>query len=285
MIIQAVRRRQGLTQAELARRAGTSQPVVSAYEHGHRDPTYATLRKLVEAGGERLQLPRWPPPPTGAAHRHRGARPSPARRAEPGRRRARATPTAGAGGTEARLQDQHPTLAQRIRAIDGALSDIPHAFGGALARPTTPSPRRPSTSTSTCSYPAARFAEVADRWSGWVPPPMIRRSRRWCSGTGRPGDVGRHAHRPLLLLRRRSTTRPRPAGWCPSPTGASPSWLPTTSSSARWCSTAPKDWVDIEAMQAAGAAVDAAEVLRWVGRIAGDEDPRYDRIATLLAGR
>ncbi len=55
-IIQGVRRRQGLTQAELARRAGTSQPVVSAYEHGHRDPSYATLRKLVEAGGERLQL-------------------------------------------------------------------------------------------------------------------------------------------------------------------------------------------------------------------------------------
>jgi hypothetical protein len=30
--------------------------VVSAYEHGRRDPTYGTLRKLVEAGGERLQL-------------------------------------------------------------------------------------------------------------------------------------------------------------------------------------------------------------------------------------
>jgi hypothetical protein len=45
-----------LTQADLARRAGTSQPVISAYEHGRRDPTYETLRKLVEAGGERLQL-------------------------------------------------------------------------------------------------------------------------------------------------------------------------------------------------------------------------------------
>jgi transcriptional regulator with XRE-family HTH domain len=55
-IIQAVRRRQGLTQSELACRAGTSQPVISAYEHGRRDPTYQTLRKLVEAGGERLQL-------------------------------------------------------------------------------------------------------------------------------------------------------------------------------------------------------------------------------------
>jgi hypothetical protein len=55
-LIQAVRRRGGLTQAELARRAGTSQPVISAYEHGHRDPTMGTLRKLVEAGGERLRM-------------------------------------------------------------------------------------------------------------------------------------------------------------------------------------------------------------------------------------
>lgn len=55
-LIKAVRRRQGITQAELARRAGTSQPVVSAYEHGRRDPSYETLRKLVEAGGERLRL-------------------------------------------------------------------------------------------------------------------------------------------------------------------------------------------------------------------------------------
>jgi hypothetical protein len=55
-IILAVRRRQGLTQAELAQRAGTSQPVISAYEHGRRDPTYETLRRLVEAGGERLHV-------------------------------------------------------------------------------------------------------------------------------------------------------------------------------------------------------------------------------------
>lgn len=55
-LIRVVRRRSGLTQADLARRAGTSQPVVSAYERGHRDPTYSTLRRLVEASGERLFL-------------------------------------------------------------------------------------------------------------------------------------------------------------------------------------------------------------------------------------
>lgn len=62
-LIKAVRRRQGLSQAELAHRAGTSQPVISAYERGRRDPTYETLRRLVEAGGERLQIGAAPPRP------------------------------------------------------------------------------------------------------------------------------------------------------------------------------------------------------------------------------
>jgi hypothetical protein len=44
-----------------------------------------------------------------------------------------------------------------------------------------------------------------------------------------------------------------------------------------------KDWVDIEAMIELGTSVDIAEVLRWVGRLAGDNDPRYDRIAAFLA--
>ena len=42
-----------------------------------------------------------------------------------------------------------------------------------------------------------------------------------------------------------------------------------------------KDWVDIDAMRARHR-LDTAEVLRWVARIAGDEDPRYERIAALL---
>ena len=50
------RRRRGLSQAELAERAGTSQPVISAYENGRRDPTTRTLRRLVAAAGGRLEL-------------------------------------------------------------------------------------------------------------------------------------------------------------------------------------------------------------------------------------
>jgi transcriptional regulator with XRE-family HTH domain len=67
-VLKALRRRQDLTQADLARRAGTSQPVISAYEHGRRDPTIGTLRRLVAAGGETLRLASAPhasdlPPP------------------------------------------------------------------------------------------------------------------------------------------------------------------------------------------------------------------------------
>lgn len=62
VLIRTVRVRRGLTQVELARRAGTTQPVVSAYEHGRRDPTYATLRKLIEATGERFEIGASPAP-------------------------------------------------------------------------------------------------------------------------------------------------------------------------------------------------------------------------------
>ena len=47
----------------------------------------------------------------------------------------------------------------------------------------------------------------------------------------------------------------------------------------------PKDWVDIDAMLDADAAIDTAEVLRWVGRIAGDTDPHYERITAVLTRR
>jgi hypothetical protein len=47
----------------------------------------------------------------------------------------------------------------------------------------------------------------------------------------------------------------------------------------------PRDWVDIDAVVAGDAAIDSAEVLRWVGRIAGDADPRYNRIAAVLTRR
>ena len=76
-LVRTARRRQGLSQAMLAARAGTSQPVISAYERGHRDPTTGTLRRLISATGERLDLrlatraPDIPPPTDRAEHGRR----------------------------------------------------------------------------------------------------------------------------------------------------------------------------------------------------------------------
>jgi hypothetical protein len=43
-----------------------------------------------------------------------------------------------------------------------------------------------------------------------------------------------------------------------------------------------KDWLDIDSMLCCEADFDTPEVLRWVGRLAGNRDPRYTRIAFVL---
>jgi transcriptional regulator with XRE-family HTH domain len=62
-LLRTARKRHGLSQATLAARAGTSQPVISAYEHGRRDPTSRTLRRLLAAAGDRLEMRLAPHPP------------------------------------------------------------------------------------------------------------------------------------------------------------------------------------------------------------------------------
>ena len=54
--LKTARKRAGLTQAEVARRAGTSQPTVAAYEAGRRIPRADTLDRLLAACGERAEL-------------------------------------------------------------------------------------------------------------------------------------------------------------------------------------------------------------------------------------
>ena len=61
-LIDEIRRRSGLRPAELARRAGLPRSVVSAYEHGHRQPGVDALARIAAAGGLRLRLGPAPPP-------------------------------------------------------------------------------------------------------------------------------------------------------------------------------------------------------------------------------
>jgi len=56
VVIRQARLRAGLSQSELARRAGVAQSVISAYENGRREPGVGVLARLVEAAGHRLQV-------------------------------------------------------------------------------------------------------------------------------------------------------------------------------------------------------------------------------------
>jgi transcriptional regulator with XRE-family HTH domain len=51
-----VRNRAGLTQEELARKTGTTQPVVARLESGRTRPSMRTLERLADATGSRLLI-------------------------------------------------------------------------------------------------------------------------------------------------------------------------------------------------------------------------------------
>jgi transcriptional regulator with XRE-family HTH domain len=53
-LLERVRQEAGLSQEELASRAGTSRPTLSAYEHGRKSPTLATVERLLDSAGFEL---------------------------------------------------------------------------------------------------------------------------------------------------------------------------------------------------------------------------------------
>ena len=55
-LLRRARLRAGLSQDQLARAAGVTQSVISAYESGRRQPALPTLARLVEASGARLTV-------------------------------------------------------------------------------------------------------------------------------------------------------------------------------------------------------------------------------------
>lgn len=55
-LIAQIRSRSGLSQAELARRAGMARSVVNSYEHGRRQPGVDALARLARAARLELRL-------------------------------------------------------------------------------------------------------------------------------------------------------------------------------------------------------------------------------------
>jgi len=55
-LIRAARKRHGLSQAQLALRAGTTQSAISRLERGDRSPSLETLERLLSVMGEEVEI-------------------------------------------------------------------------------------------------------------------------------------------------------------------------------------------------------------------------------------
>lgn len=56
VLIRSARKQAGLTQGELAERAGVTQSVIARLERGGGNPTFLTLERVLHAAGHRLEL-------------------------------------------------------------------------------------------------------------------------------------------------------------------------------------------------------------------------------------
>ena len=63
LLIRRARKRAGLSQAELARRIGTKQPVVARWETGKRSPDYDTVIQAIQACGFEFETVLFPADP------------------------------------------------------------------------------------------------------------------------------------------------------------------------------------------------------------------------------
>jgi hypothetical protein len=178
------------------------------------------------------------------------------------------------------------TLPERIVALDHALADIAHAFGGALALAYYAEPRATIDIDLNVFVHSDRFPEVAAPLlalgvAASAPEAVASVA---LEGQGRvmwddtPIDLffAYDAFHDAAAAARRTV---------PFATTTIPILAPEHLAVCKVVFDRPKDWVDIDAMLAADVTLDAAEVLRWVGRITGDRDPRYDRIAAVLTRR
>lgn len=178
------------------------------------------------------------------------------------------------------------TLAERILALDRALEDVPHAFGGAIALAYYAEPRATIDIDLNLFVSPDRFPEIATRLGklgiAFDDPDIGERARR--DGQVRvmwdetPVDLffAYDAFHDAAA----GAVRTVPFAESTIPILAAPHLI-----ACKVVYNRPKDWVDIDAVLAGEPTVDAAEVLRWVGRIAGDEDPRYERITSVLVRR
>jgi len=178
------------------------------------------------------------------------------------------------------------SLAQRVVAIHDALVSVPHAFGGAIALAYYAEPRATVDIDINVFVSPAGYTDVA---AGLEPLGVATNDPDFSRVVGRDGQ-GRvfwdetpidlfFAYDPFHDAARRAVIV------VPFGDTTIPILAVEHLTVCKVIFNRPRDWIDIEAVLALKTPVDAGEVLRWVGRIAGDDDARYDRIAALLTHR
>ena len=172
------------------------------------------------------------------------------------------------------------SLPDKILAIDHALTAVPHAFGGAISLAYHAEPRATIDIDLNVFVPVERAAEVLEPLSqigvdtATESPARDGQARVMWDNT--PIDLF-FSYDPFHAAAEAATVTVPFADHTIRVLSA------THLSVCKAVFDRPKDWIDIEAMLALGTHIDTAEALRWVGRITGDEDPRFERLAALLS--
>ena len=181
------------------------------------------------------------------------------------------------------LPDKIPALPDKIIAIDRALDPLPHAFGGALALAYYAEPRATADIDVNVFVPVDEFERVHTR----LAPLGIAAATGQAQRVRRDGQIRlAWGHNPVDLFFSYDPFHDAAAGATQRVPFAATTIPILAAEHLVVCKAVfdrPKDWVDIDAIRAAGTTLDAAEVIRWVQRIVGDTDPRYERIVGVLA--
>jgi hypothetical protein len=175
------------------------------------------------------------------------------------------------------------TLAERIVALEHVLAGIPHAFGGAIALAYYAEPRATIDIDLNLFVHATEFDRVREILVGLgasADEPSV------ASAALRDGQVRvMWDDTPLDLFFSYDAFHEAAASRVRTVPFAESQITILAVEHLIVCKVIfdrPKDWVDIDAIVASGTFVDTAEVFRWVGRIASDADPRYDRVGAVL---
>jgi Nucleotidyl transferase AbiEii toxin, Type IV TA system len=176
-----------------------------------------------------------------------------------------------------------PSLAEKVLAITGALREVPHAFGGALALAYYAEPRATIDIDLNVFVSVDRFPEIAERLAGVG---VVTHDDENAQLVARDGQARVWwGTTPVDLFFAYDRFHDAAAGAVQEVPFADATIAILAPEHLVVCKVVfnrAKDWVDIDAMLDLGTDVDAAEVLRWVGRIAGDDDARFDQIADVL---